>query len=252
MALIAELIDIGNIQQPRILRSMRSVASHASFALDCGVFEYEGSARLGVTLGADRIHVGGGLNVIASECTVNIMAVAALQQSFIHLVMEGHGEGRLDVSVAAIAELGLRGLQQMLLNSGIMNAMAAAATHATLGVGRTAQTGRIDLLGRGLAELNDLGDVSAALNVLPPWPMTTLAGCARTVVHQREPRVWVAAKLFHFVGVTVGADLRADKIGGVCSSGLGSRSSLLISTCRIQEPGSGRESRQQRNQSHIQ
>ena len=59
VALVAQLIDIGNIHQSRILRAMRRVAAEAAFPLHCGMFKHEGSAGLGVALGADSILIRG-------------------------------------------------------------------------------------------------------------------------------------------------------------------------------------------------
>ena len=90
---------------------MRCVAAHATFRLHRGVFEYEGSARLGVAPGADGILIGGGANIVVAKGAVNVMAVAALEQALIHLVMEGLRERGLYICVARIAERRLGGFE---------------------------------------------------------------------------------------------------------------------------------------------
>ena len=94
---------------------MRRVAPQASLPLDRGMFEDKRPARLRVALGADRVLVGGGPDVVVAEGAVNVVAVAALDQALIHPVMEGHVERRLHIGVALEAELRLRGLQQLRL-----------------------------------------------------------------------------------------------------------------------------------------
>ena len=108
MALVAQLIDVRHIQQAGVLRSVGCMAGDAAFSPDSSVFVDERTARLGVALGADRVLVCGDLEIGRLERAVNVMAVVARQQAFIHLVMEGHCELRLDAGVAAIAERRLR------------------------------------------------------------------------------------------------------------------------------------------------
>ena len=111
MALVAELIDVGHVQQARVLRSVRRMASHTSFCPDSSVFVHKGAARFGVALGADRILIGGGLDVVVSECAVRVMAIAAFDDALVHLVVEGHVERGFDFGVATEAEVRLRRFQ---------------------------------------------------------------------------------------------------------------------------------------------
>ena len=111
MTLVAQLVHAGHSQQAGVLRAMRSVARQASFRLDRRMFIHKGPTILHVALGAYRIQIGGRPDVVVPERSVDIVAVAALQQAFVHLVMEGHVEGRLHVGVALITEIGLRCLQ---------------------------------------------------------------------------------------------------------------------------------------------
>ena len=97
VALVAERGDGRHVQQAGVLRTMRSVAPQTPFRLHRCVLEHKWPSRLRVALGADRILIGGGLNVVVPEGTVRIVAVRARQKAFIHLVVEGHIERRLDV-----------------------------------------------------------------------------------------------------------------------------------------------------------
>jgi len=83
---------------------MGCMAAQAALALHRRVFKHEGPARLRMALGADSILIGGGLDIVVAERAVDIVAVAALDQPFIHLVVEGLRERRLDVCVALVAE----------------------------------------------------------------------------------------------------------------------------------------------------
>ena len=60
---------------------------------------------------------------------VHVVAVAALDEPFVHFVMERHIKLRLLVGMALVAERGLGGLQQVLLILALVNAVAAHATH---------------------------------------------------------------------------------------------------------------------------
>ncbi len=176
--------------------------------------------------------------------------------------MEGHVERRLHIGMALEAKLRLRGLQQLRLRVTVMNAVATGATDAGLGMRRAqevgmrsrvaAQAGRIQVLRRKLAQLNDLGNVAAALYVGLARPVTALAGRARAIVPQRKLRVRVVAELLGHIGVAGGANVRTDKVGGIGSRRVLRHSRLLFCACGIEDPGPRREPRQQRDQSHIQ
>ena len=58
MALVAQGIHVGHVQEPRILRAMRSVATQTTLSLDRGMLIYERSTSLCMALGADRILIG--------------------------------------------------------------------------------------------------------------------------------------------------------------------------------------------------
>ena len=94
----------------------------------------ERASRLGVALGADRILIGRGFQIVFSERAMNIVTVIARHQTLIYLVVKRHIEGRLDVCMALKAECRLRGLEQLFLLGGGVNAMAACTPHIRLGM----------------------------------------------------------------------------------------------------------------------
>jgi hypothetical protein len=58
------------------------------------------------------------------KCPVRIVTIAAVHQTFVHLMVERLRKSRLHISVAGVAELRLRNLEKTSLASGFMDAMA--------------------------------------------------------------------------------------------------------------------------------
>ena len=137
VALLAERVDIGHIQQTRILAAVWRMAGHASLGLHHRMLKDKRSTGIRMALCANRIFVCGGLQVVGLEGTVHIMAVIALEQPLIDLVVEGHGELRLEFRVALIAKFWFRSLQQVVFLLRGMNAVAAYTTDIRLCVLRT-------------------------------------------------------------------------------------------------------------------
>src|SRR5208337_2298376 len=86
VALVAERVDGRHVQQAGVLGTVRSVASQTSLGLDRGVFIDERPACLGVALGTDHVLVRRGPQVVGSEGAVYVVAIAARDQAFVHLV----------------------------------------------------------------------------------------------------------------------------------------------------------------------
>src|ERR1700683_2008990 len=185
VALVAERGDGRHVQQAGVLGTVRSGASQTPLGLDRDVFIDERPARLGVALGADRVLVGRGLHVVGSESAVHVVAIAARDQAFVHLVVERHIERRLSVGVALEAERRLRSLQQLFFFLALMNAVAANTADVRLGVGRavkvrvrsrvTGQALGVNLFGRVLRGIEYLARVAAARHVLRSGTMAALA-----------------------------------------------------------------------------
>ena len=263
VALVAERGHRRHIHQPRILRTVRCVAGHTALALYRSMLIDERTALVTVALGADRALISRGLQVVWTKGAVSIVAVGALHQSFIHLVMNGHVELGFLLSVAAIAKRRLRGSQQVLLliagmcirigseqvqrglqRLGRIGAMDCVATHAAdpcLGMRRTqeirmrssvaVQAGCVYILRRSLRGIEDLAGIAAAINVRLACTMAVLTSDASAVsVHQGHLCVRIIGKLLsHFI-VTCSACLRADILR--CSSALGGRTGRFASRRR--------------------
>ena len=192
VALIAERVDVRHVQQASVLRAMRCVATEAAFALDGSMLIHERATGFHVALDADCILIGGGFEVAALEGAVDIMAIAALDQAFVDLVMEGHVEVWADVGVALVAEVRLGGDEELRIRYGLVDTVAAEAGNAGpgmrraqevgVGIGVAAEAGLIDLGGCEFVEANDLGHIATAFDVCLAWTVAALAGIALAAV----------------------------------------------------------------------
>lgn len=140
MTLQAHRIDVVAGQQPRVWRSVRVMAPRTSLGRDHRMRIDKRAGGLGVALHAYCSAAGtavqhrGGVLQGSLERAVRIMAVGAFHQAFIHLVMKGLSERRLDIGVAAVAELRLRYLEQVVFALRLMYAVAAQAADSRLAV----------------------------------------------------------------------------------------------------------------------
>src|ERR1700687_4690823 len=98
------------------------------------MLEGEGPELFGVALGADGVAGGGGAQQLVLRGAVRIVAIGALQQTFVDAVMNRLRELRLDIGVTGVAEVGLSGLQQIDLLPGRMHGVAAEAADLAFGM----------------------------------------------------------------------------------------------------------------------
>ena len=82
---------------------MRNVARSASLGHLGGVLEDERTRFFHVTLEAYRILAGGGPQLRIYEAAMLVVAIGALDQLFVHAMMEGLGEIRLNLGMARVA-----------------------------------------------------------------------------------------------------------------------------------------------------
>ena len=106
-----KLIDRAVTKQTRIRRTVRRVASRASFSLYRRMFVSERTLFVGVTLNATCVRACCQPGLLQFKATVRIMAIAALYGAFKNFVMERLGEVRFDFAVTAHAKLWLAHLQ---------------------------------------------------------------------------------------------------------------------------------------------
>ena len=217
---------------------MRSVAPQASLRLDRGMLVNERPTRLRVALGADRILIGRGFQVVVSEGAVRIVAVRASHEAFIHPVVERHIEGRLDVRVALEAKGRLFGLEQDSFGSSLMHGMAGDAAYVGLGVRRSkevrmsscmaTEAGGIHSLGSGCGGIEYLGLVAARLDMCLAWAVAALAGNTRAAMLQRQLGVRIRVKFLRLLSMAGRAGFGTNIVGRIHGSLLrrGSRGRL--------------------------
>ena len=167
---------------------MRRVAREATLVgLHRRVLEDERAHGVGVALGADRKLSGSRPHLVTCLRPMRIVAVAALDQSRIDAMAVRPGKFGFLRAMASIAELGLRFHQQEVNVLGAVGTMTVGATDAAcqmlrLGEVLRLQTGlvtlranRCRLLGAQLLEANDLGHITAAINVSLTGAVASLA-----------------------------------------------------------------------------
>jgi len=107
VALQAEQIHVTDLQHMRVGSAVDSVAGLATLNLDGFMFEDEWSLLISVAGKADNILGRRRSDLLGLNAAVDIVAIAALNQSFVHSVMERHVELRLLFEMAGIAKAGL-------------------------------------------------------------------------------------------------------------------------------------------------
>ena len=193
MALKANRVHIGAVQQARIRSAVRRMAGRAAFRLYHIVLVNEWSRRLAVALGADRIHLRRCTQILLIERAVRIVAIGALHQAFFHFVVERHVELRFRFGVALIAKFGLCRRQKLLVIRTVVNAVAAYAAHFVFTMRRvleigvlslvTAQAAGIHFLRGRLSRIENLRDIAAAIDMGLARPVAAFAGHAALAVH---------------------------------------------------------------------
>ena len=108
MALQAQRVQIADVQQARVGRSVRRVARGAALGFDHGMLKDKWTGGLGMAFRADRVLISRRLQLLGFEGAMRIVTIAAGQQPFIDFVMERLRERRFHVGVAGVAKLRLR------------------------------------------------------------------------------------------------------------------------------------------------
>ena len=112
VALQAEQVDVAQFQHVRIWSAVHQMAGLATIHLYRLVFEYKRSLLVRVASEANRILTGRSANLMGPHCAVRVMAIGALDQAFIHSMVEWHIELSFLRKMARVAELGLGFHQQ--------------------------------------------------------------------------------------------------------------------------------------------
>lgn len=208
VALVAQRGNRRHIQQPRILCAVRRMASGATFSLDRRVLERERPAHIRVALGADGVLVGRVSQVDQIECAVRVVAVSALDQAFVHPVVEGHVELPLLIGMASVTESRLRGRQEVFSRFAFVDAVATDATYIGLSVRGTLEVGmrcpvavqahRIHFLVGVFRRVEDLRNVATTIDVRLTGPVAVFARRAIGAVHLGHLGVRVFGELLTY------------------------------------------------------
>ena len=132
MTLEAQEVHVAPAQQAGIRGPVRRVAGDAAFRLHRSVLKSEWTGFIGMAIEADLVLRRSGAQLLRDETTVLVVAIAAVNEPFIHFVVKGLGEIGTHIFVARIAQKWLRGLQQLGLHFGSMNGMAINAADSVL------------------------------------------------------------------------------------------------------------------------
>ena len=121
-------------QETWIRGAMGRVATGAAFSFDRHMFVHKRPARIGVAFDARSISAGQGLGLAKRGGAMNIVAIRAVNQSFIHAMVIGPGKISLGSGVARIALHGFFLDEQVLWFSGVMWGVAVKAAHIIAGM----------------------------------------------------------------------------------------------------------------------
>jgi hypothetical protein len=113
---------------------MGRVASLATFDFHDLVLEDVGSLFVGVAFEARDILRGRGAQLVSPDSAMRIVAIGALNEAFIHAMVEGHFKLRPHLKMAGVTKLRLALHEQELLDGGMMGRMAIDATDLVAGM----------------------------------------------------------------------------------------------------------------------
>lgn len=135
MALQAQQVHLAHTQETRVRGAMGRMATGAAFRLHRYMLVHKRTARIGMAFHASGISAGQGLGLAERGSTVNVVAVAAMNQPFIYAMVIRPGKLRSGSGVACIALRGLFLNEQVLWLFGVVRRMAVKATDVIAGVG---------------------------------------------------------------------------------------------------------------------
>lgn len=135
MALQAQQVHLVHSQETWVRGAMGCVATGATFRFHRYMLVHKRTARIGMALHASGIAAGQGLGLAERGSTVNVVAVAAMNQSFVHAMVIRPGKLSSGCGVACIALRGLFLNEQVLGFFRVVRRMAVKATDVIAGVG---------------------------------------------------------------------------------------------------------------------
>ena len=192
---------------------MRIVTRTAPLRPDWRMLIHKRAGFFCVTLHASDVSSDAASQSLLFEVPVWIVTIAAAHQAFVHLVVERLRKSWLHISVAGIAELWLRNLEQAGFTSKLMNAVTTHAAYVCTSVCRSFKIGMcpgmafqtlvIDSFRSRIAEPKEcLQAATSSLHMLSARSMAALAGNTFAAVRHRKSRVRILRKLLAYLAVT--------------------------------------------------
>jgi len=187
VALQALKVDLTYTKQPRVRRSMRSMATATPVGLHWYVFINERTSLIGMALDTGGIAVRHSPHLTKSGSAMNVVTVNTLNQSLVYAMMERFKEVRLRGSMAPIAELRLFFSQQMLGFFSVVRGMTIEAADVAIsmcGAGNISmlvvlavagKASSVSFLSRQHLKADDLCNVAITRNVFGTRSMARLA-----------------------------------------------------------------------------
>lgn len=139
VTLEAEQVHSADFQHPWVSRTVRTMTALTSLGFHRDMLVDERPLFVCVALVANLISTWQGADLTQVGSAVRIVAVAALDESFIDSVVIGPAEIRACRSMTAITKLGLFLNQQVLGFLTVMGRMAVEASDIAIGMGRLAE-----------------------------------------------------------------------------------------------------------------
>lgn len=215
VALQAQQVHIAQLQHVRIWSAMHQVAGLASINLYRLVFEHKRALLVCVAREADRILRGGRPHLLGLHRAMHVVAVAALDQTFIYAMVKRHVELGFLLEMAPEAKLGLWLHQQELRFLRVMRRVAGDATdivfamlrvdgiHVLRAARMALQAACVDFLCGVIRKDENLGLVAAALNVCRAGTVATFAALVRFAAFRVQSRLPVRGFFPSFINIFV-------------------------------------------------
>lgn len=170
---------------------MRDMTGGATLNLHRFMLEDEGSLLVGVAGVADGVLGRRSPHLLGPNCAVHIVAIGALNQSFVHAMVKGHLKLGLLLQMAGVAKRGLIFYEKKFLRLRMVGRVAGDATDLVLIVNRVdgthvlsaapvaCQTAGVDFFRRRIFEDKNLCFVATAGHMVRARSVTAFAALLR-------------------------------------------------------------------------
>ena len=129
MALQTEQVDVAQLKHMRIGTAVGEMAGLATVGLNGLVLKHKRPLLVRVAFEADLILRRGGAHLFWLHSAVYVVAITALDKSFVHTMMKGHFELSFLLKMARVAKLGLGLYEQKIRFFTVMRRMAGDAAY---------------------------------------------------------------------------------------------------------------------------